>query len=196
MTELILASASPRRKELLCQIGVVFTVSPSVIDETPISDEPALRYVKRMAQEKALAVYPQYADKDCCVLGADTIVVSQQQVFGKPKDKADAIRMLSSLSGKTHTVYSAVTLISEQRQEQIVSATEVTFRDITMAEIEAYWVTGEPKGKAGGYAIQGLAAIFVENISGSYSGVVGLPLMETSQLLTEFGIPVLALGLD
>ena len=192
MTELILASASPRRKELLCQIGLAFTVSPSAIDETQKSAESAIDYVTRMAQEKAQAVYPQYEGKDYCVLGADTIVVCNQQVFGKPKDKADASRMLLALSNTTHKVYSAVSLISERGEKHRVSSTEVTFRALHKAEVEAYWQTQEPLGKAGAYAIQGLAAIFVEKIVGSYSNVVGLPLVETSQLLAEYGINALA----
>jgi len=145
-----------------------------------------------MAQEKAQAVYPQYQGKDYCVLGADTIVVCHQQVFGKPKDKADAMRMLLALSNTTHTVHSAVALVSEQGEKHRISSTDVTFRTVDVAEIEAYWQTQEPLGKAGAYAIQGLAAIFVEKITGSYSSVVGLPLMETSQLLSEYGINALA----
>lgn len=192
MTQLILASASPRRKELLNQIGLEFTVSPSAIDEQRFPDEPALDYVNRMAIEKARAVYPQYAGEDACVLGADTIVVLGDEVLGKPKNKEDGLRMLSLLSGATHTVYSGVALKADHGEKQIVSATKVSFRPLSAQEIETYWCTGEPEGKAGAYAIQGLAAIFVENIRGSYSAVVGLPLMETSLLLTEFGIMTLA----
>jgi len=189
MTEqLVLASASPRRRELLQQIGVSFIVRAVDIDETPKENELAEDYVVRVAAEKSAAC----RDQQLPVLAADTSVVINGVILGKPENQQHAKLMLCSLSGKTHQVYSAVSLRSPSgKHYQAMSQTTVTFRKISEAEIQAYWQTGEPEGKAGGYAIQGLASVFVESISGSFSGVVGLPLFETAELLSQQGIKVI-----
>jgi septum formation protein len=191
MTTLVLASASPRRSELLNQIGVRFRQRAVEIDETPRERESAEDYVRRVALEKARAVRGELGDHEVLVLGADTAVVIEQRLLGKPADLAHARNMLRLLSGRSHRVLSAVALVGE-REVVRVSESAVWFRSLSDAEIDAYWQTGEPQDKAGGYAIQGLAAVFVERLEGSYSGVMGLPLYETAQLLQEFGIQVLA----
>jgi septum formation protein len=183
---IILASASPRRQELLDQIKVNYKIYPVNIDETPLLNEVPLVYVQRMAAEKSLACVARIGDK-LPVLAADTAVVLDNLIMGKPKDQADALAMLRRLSGKTHHVYSAVSLRGRVHH-QAVSLTEVTFRPLTEREMIAYWQSGEPRDKAGGYAIQGMGSIFVESIKGSFSGVVGLPLFETAQLLSQQGI--------
>ncbi len=190
--QLILASASPRRKELLDQIGVRYIVHPVDIDETPNQAEVAKDYVIRVAAEKSKTCF-EAIDSSLPVLAADTSVVIDGQVLGKPENEAHAKEMMKQLSGRTHIVYSAVSLrISDYEIEtkhfQALSLTEVSFRKITSTEIKRYWQTGEPQGKAGGYAIQGLASIFVQSINGSFSGVVGLPLFETAELLSKQGI--------
>lgn len=195
MTEhIILASASPRRKELLDQINVNYIVHPVDIDETPKQAEDARDYVIRVAAEKSAACI-KAVNSPLPVLAADTSVVIDGLILGKPENEAHAARMLNQLSGKTHCVYSAVSLrasgeLSEQKHYQTLSVTEVSFRHISAKEIKAYWQTGEPEGKAGGYAIQGIASIFVESIKGSFSGVVGLPLFETAELLSKQGITI------
>jgi len=183
MKTLVLASASPRRSELLNQIGVRFHQWVIEIDETPRERESAEDYVRRVALEKARAVQRELGDDEVLVLGADTAVVVDETVLGKPADFAHAREMLRRLSGRAHRVFSAVALVSESA---------VWFRSLSDAEIDAYWQSGEPRDKAGAYAIQGLGAVFVERLEGSYSGVMGLPLYETAQLLNEFGIQVLA----
>ena len=190
--QLILASASPRRKELLDQIGVSYIVHPVDIDETPKDKELALDYVCRVAAEKS-AVCINEARYLLPVLAADTSVVIDGQILGKPKNREHAVAMLNQLSGKTHNVYSAVSLRTqgENKHLQALSKTEVTFRKISAEEIQSYWDTGEPEGKAGAYAIQGLASVFVESIKGSFSGVVGLPLFETAALLSKQGIKII-----
>ena len=193
--QIILASASPRRRELLDQIGVSYIVCPVDIDETPIAEENPQDYVKRVAAEKSAACI-KIVDSKLPVLAADTSVVIDGKILGKPKNKADAARMLSQLSGKIHSVYSAVSMrrpdaLDEQGHSLIVSETQVKFKNITAKEIQAYWQTGEPEGKAGAYAIQGLASVFVESIEGSFSGVVGLPLFETAALLSKQGIKII-----
>ena len=190
--QLILASASPRRKELLDQIGVRYIVHPVDIDETPKQAEAAKDYVIRVAAEKSKAGL-ETVDSLLPILAADTSVVIDGQVLGKPENEAHAKEMMKQLSGRTHSVYSAVSLrINDREAEtkhfQALSLTEVSFRKITSTEIKGYWKTGEPQGKAGGYAIQGLASIFVQSINGSFSGVVGLPLFETAELLSKQGI--------
>jgi septum formation protein len=183
---IILASASPRRQELLDQIKVHYKIYPVDLDETPLFNEAPLAYVQRMAAEKSLACVARIGDK-LPVLAVDTAVILDSLIMGKPKDQADALAMLRRLSGKTHQVYSAVSLRGREHY-QAVSMTEVTFRPLTEREMVAYWQTGEPRDKAGGYAIQGIGGIFVESIKGSFSGVVGLPLFETAQLLSQQGI--------
>lgn len=186
-----LASASPRRQELLRQIGVGFSVLSVDVDETTLTQESPEDYVQRVALAKALAGLQLQGDEpQCVVLGGDTAVVHQGRIFGKPIDRADALEMLAVLSGSRHEVYSAVSVVSAARQITRLVKTQVTFHNITQQQLDAYWDTGEPLGKAGAYAIQGLAAIFVADIQGSYSGVVGLPISETAQLLKEFDVPV------
>jgi len=186
---LILASASPRRAELLTQIGVRFVVAPADIDESQRGAESPVDYVTRMAVEKAAAgcIDQQLG---LPVLGADTAVVCDGQVFGKPTDRGDAQAMLLALAGKTHTVLSAVAMDNGTDRQVLLSETRVTFRSVSADECSRYWLTGEPLGKAGGYAIQGLGAVFVAHLEGSYTGVVGLPIAETETLLQRFAVPV------
>lgn len=188
MAQIILASASPRRKELLDQIRVTYIVSPVDLDETPRPNEAPLDYVRRLAAEKSAACVAQVG-AGLPVLAADTVVVLGDLIMGKPKDQDDALGMLRQLSGKTHQVYSAISLRGREHG-QAVSITDVSFRQLTECEIEAYWQSGEPVDKAGSYAIQGIASVFVESIRGSFSGVVGLPLFETAELLSKQGIEV------
>ncbi|SDI42463.1 Maf family protein [Pseudomonas panipatensis] len=189
MFQLYLASSSPRRRELLQQIGLSFNRVPGNVDETPLAEEAPVAYVERLAREKALAGLTMLAQRaDVCVLGADTAVVLDGHILGKPKDRADGLAMLQALSGREHEVLTAVAVANRDRCEVRVVSSRVTFRPISAAEAEAYWNTGEPQDKAGGYAIQGLAAIFVSRVEGSYSGVVGLPLCETAELLADFSI--------
>ncbi|KPC34652.1 Maf-like protein [Pseudomonas syringae pv. cilantro] len=190
MPSLYLASGSPRRRELLTQIGVPFAVLSTQIDETPFDHETPAAYVERLALGKAQAgLSLVQADQHGCVMGADTAVVLDGRILGKPVDEADALSMLTALSGREHDVMTAVALINRQRSETCVVTSRVRFREIQLHEAQAYWASGEPVDKAGGYAIQGLAAIFVQGLQGSYSGVVGLPLCETAELLGRFGIP-------
>ncbi|MCP4002441.1 MAG: septum formation inhibitor Maf [Gammaproteobacteria bacterium] len=184
--ELILASASPRRRELLLQLDVNFTVRPAQIDETVLPGEAPEAYVRRMALAKAAAGL-HLARPGACVLGADTAVVIGEVILGKPQDREDALQMLQMLSGQTHRVLSGVAVTDDDRLQAALSITEVTFGVISPAAAAAYWDTGEPVDKAGGYAIQGRGVVFVQHIMGSYSGVVGLPLFETAELLHHFG---------
>lgn len=184
--QIILASASPRRKELLDQIKVSYKVHPVALDETPLSNETPLAYVQRLAAEKSAACMAQLAT-DIPVLAADTAVILGDVIMGKPKNEADGLAMLTQLSGKTHQVYSAISLRGREHS-QAVSITDVTFRRLTKQEILDYLHSGEPLDKAGSYAIQGMGSIFVESIKGSFSGVVGLPLFETAELLSKQGI--------
>ena len=187
MTNLFLASGSPRRRELLAQIGVPFTTVQSSIDETPQPGEAPDAYVQRLAVAKAAAGLAQ-APAGAVVLGADTAVVCEGEIFGKPTSAEQAAHMLAALSGRTHYVLTAIALSTEARSEVCCVSIQVRFRHISPHEIQAYWASGEPVDKAGGYAIQGLGAVFVEAIEGSYSAVVGLPLCETAALLARFGV--------
>jgi septum formation protein len=182
-----LASISPRRRELLAQIGVPHVVTGAHIDESVLSDEAPRDYVQRMARSKALTVWEQ--DRSLPVLAADTTVVLDGVIFGKPRDRADCIRMLATLSGRTHQVLTAVALASDKGTALRVSVSDVRFRTLKDEEAAAYWDTGEPRDKAGAYAIQGKAAVFIESMTGSYSGVMGLPLFETAELLRAANIP-------
>jgi septum formation protein len=182
-----LASASPRRSELLRQIGVPFTVRPAAIAEDPHAGEPPERYVVRLAAAKAEAIWTAAADARP-VLGADTAVVLDDEVLGKPRDAAEAGTMLERLSGRTHRVLTGVAVRYAGGLETRLSESEVRFRATTAAERLAYCATGEPFDKAGGYGIQGHAAVFIEELTGSYSGVVGLPLNETAALLERCGV--------
>ena len=191
--KIILASASPRRKALLAQINITPIIYPVDLDETPLPPEKPLAYVQRLAAEKSalcLASSAAILKANLPILAADTAVVLDNNIMGKPKNQDEGIVMLSRLSGRTHHVYTAISFRGKQHW-QAVSMTEVTFRTITEPEIIAYWHTGEPLDKAGGYAIQGLGGVFVESIKGSYSGVMGLPLFETAELLAKQGIDLL-----
>jgi septum formation protein len=189
MPTLYLASGSPRRRELLSQIGVPYRLHSLPIDETVLPDEAPLAYVERLARTKAqIALASLGADADAVVLGADTSVVLDGCILGKPVDREDGLAMLRALSGRSHQVLTAVALVSPGRTLCRVVSSEVSFRPLTEAELAAYWASGEPRDKAGGYAIQGLAGVFVRQLHGSYSAVVGLPLCETAELLGQFGI--------
>lgn len=185
--QLLLASGSPRRRELLEQIGVRFGVIRHEVDETPRTAEVPEDYVRRMAEEKASSGAALCGAQNP-VLGADTAVIRDDAILGKPRDREHALSMLRSLSGRTHRVCSAVSLSIAGRLQTRLSVTTVRFRDLEERELEAYWRTGEPTGKAGAYAIQGIAAVFVSSIEGSYTGVVGLPLAETAELLRAAGV--------
>ncbi len=184
--QLVLASSSPRRKALLDQIGVRYKVVPVDIDETAWKDELPEDYVQRMAAAKSQRGQI-LTERILPVLGADTIVVTGRNILGKPENKDQAVEMLTRLSGCSHQVMSAVS-IRTHRHFQILSATTVHFRSLSDREIASYWDTGEPHDKAGAYGIQGIGAVFVSRIEGSFSGVVGLPLFETSELLMKIGV--------
>ena len=186
-----LASASPRRQELLTQLGVRHEVLRVAVDETPRPDEGAEDLVCRLAAAKAQAGLAVRAAPGAPVVAADTAVVLGDELFGKPVDRADGARMLGRLAGRTHIVWTAVAVADGQRERVELSRSEVTFRAVTPDEIAAYWRTGEPADKAGAYAIQGRGAQFIADLRGSYSGVMGLPLFETARLLTLFGCPLL-----
>jgi nucleoside triphosphate pyrophosphatase len=182
-----LASASPRRSALLDQIGVAHSVQPVDVDETARSGEAPAEYVRRLAVLKAETLWQKLAaPQRQPVLGADTAVVLDDQILGKPRDENDCVRMLTLLSGRTHQVFTAVALRASTCQSR-VNVSEVTFRELADEEIRRYWRSGEPADKAGAYAVQGRAALFIERIAGSYSGIMGLPLFETGELLTAIG---------
>jgi septum formation protein len=179
-----LASASPRRSELLRQIGVAHEVRAVTVDESVRAGEAPVEYVLRLAEEKARALWQKLpADQRRPVLAADTTVALEGEVFGKPADHAEAVAMLSRLSGRTHQVHTAVAVVHAGGKAARVSSSRVSLRELAPAEMDWYWRTGEPGDKAGGYAVQGRAAVFIRHISGSYSGVMGLPLFETWELL-------------
>ena len=204
---LVLASGSPRRKELLSQLGYEFSVLVTDVEECKHAQETAEEYVKRLSLDKALAalsllkdnpsekqhvasgsdtVVASSLDSETVVLGSDTVVVSQGQVLEKPIDLADSKRMLTQLANERHQVMTAVSVVSEEKQKTEIIITDVWFKPLSEKEIEQYWQTGEPCDKAGSYGIQGLGGRFVTRIEGSYYAVVGLPLFETDQLLQEF----------
>ncbi|MDX1657137.1 MAG: Maf family protein [Candidatus Competibacteraceae bacterium] len=187
--KLYLASASPRRRELLAQLGVPHQQFAVDVDETPLTGESPEAYVERLALAKARAGRAALASRPPLpVLGSDTAVVADRRILGKPRDQAHALEMLALLSGREHRVLSAVALVAGEREMVRVQTSRVWFRRIAPREAEDYWATGEPADKAGAYAIQGRAAAFISRLDGSYSGVMGLPLFETSQLLEAFGI--------
>jgi len=189
MNSLILASSSPRRRELLTQAGISFTVVPSRVDEAKAELSGTVEEkTEQLAYLKALDVAKR--TKDSIVLGADTVVVCDGLVFGKPVDAKDAEKMLLSLSGREHTVITGVALVNSATGDYMCGheSTKVKFASLKPEEIEAYIKTGEPYGKAGAYAVQGKAALFVESLSGCYSNVVGLPLRKLYEMLKEFGI--------
>lgn len=183
--EIALASASPRRRELLKQIAVPFSLVQVDVDESRLAGESPEVYVTRLAHAKAQAgaAKIQY---QLPVLGADTIVVADQHILGKPVDQADFTRTMQLLSGRCHQVFTAVALVGKNNSQHCCVITEVYFRNLSAADIAAYWQTGEPCDKAGGYGIQGQGGRFVSHINGSYSAVVGLPLCETDLLLRNW----------
>ncbi len=184
-----LASGSPRRRELLQQIGVSFRVIGTQLDEAALRGESAPAYVSRLAEAKAIAGWERSRDlHDAPVLAADTAVVLDGKILGKPADMNDAVATLQKLSGRAHQVLTAVALRTAAAIEVRVSHSVVTFRSIDAAEARDYWETGEPRDKAGAYAIQGYAATFITDLNGSYSGVMGLPLFETAALLKAAGV--------
>ena len=197
---LMLASASPRRKQLLAQLGLSCEVKPQDIDESRRDGESPCVYVRRLALEKAQAATAERFDAPRLILAADTVVALEDQVFDKPSDEESAVAALMQLAGTTHSVRTAVCLLRQSavgNSEEIglsESHTRVRFSNFSEASARQYWRSGEPLGKAGGYAIQGLGASFIELIDGSYSGVMGLPLFESAELLRLAGIDVLTLA--
>jgi len=187
--QIYLASKSPRRAELLQQIGVSFEAVDVDVPEDRQVNEPARDFVQRLATDKASAGW-QASDKSCPVLGADTVVVLDDEILGKPASQADAENMLASLSGREHTVMTAIALMNAEQLLTRLNCSQVSFREITEIEIKNYVASTEPLDKAGAYAIQGQAAVFIEHLQGSYSGVMGLPLFETADLLRKIGIQV------
>jgi septum formation protein len=191
-----LASASPRRSALLAQIEVAHEVRPVDVDETPRAGEAPARYALRVAEDKARALWQQLAPRERRpVLAADTTVALGHEILGKPADRDDARRILGLLSDREHEVHTAVALLHEGGSGSRVSTSTVSFRTLAPGEIDRYWDSGEPADKAGAYAVQGRAAVFIRHLSGSYSGVMGLPLYETWELLApvpglnERGVP-------
>nr|WP_320049013.1 Maf family protein [uncultured Desulfuromonas sp.] len=187
--DIVLASASPRRRELLAGLGIRFQVVPSQIDEDRLDGEPAEAFVRRLSRDKALDVANRPDIAGRWFIGSDTIVVCDEQILGKPVDHDDARRMLQLLSGRNHQVMSAYTIHDRDTEEDIVrcETTEVWFRPLTGREIEGYIASGEPADKAGSYAIQGLGAFMVTAIHGSYTSVVGLPLSQIVSDLIQLG---------
>jgi len=186
--DLILASASPRRRELLVRIGLVLEVAPVDLDETPRAGESARPYAQRLAAEKCAAATDRRGGDDPPLLAADTVVVLEGEIFGKPADDADAARMLRQLSGRTHRVITAVALAWDGDEALAVSVSRVRFAVLGERDIAGYVATGEPFGKAGAYAIQSAAAAWIARIEGSYTGIMGLPLYETATLLRWAGV--------
>lgn len=182
--ELVLASGSPRRKELLTQLGYQFDIVKPDVEESQHTDESAEQYVARLSKDKAIA--GNKLRPDATVIGSDTIVVCDNKVLEKPDDLAHAKQMLMMLSNRAHQVMTAVTVVNQEIQETVVVTTDVWFKPLSEQEIEQYWQTGEPCDKAGSYGIQGIGGRFVTRIEGSYYAVVGLPLYETDQLLHKF----------
>ncbi len=186
---ILLASASARRADLLRQIGVTFLARPVDLDESPLPAEGPVDYVERLAIAKAREGWQRYASHHACrlSLGADTTVTLGGQLLGKPGHAGEHRDMMLTLGGRVHEVLSAVAVTDGEQVEARVVVSQVRLRSLTPAEMQAYWDSGEPADKAGGYAIQGLGSVFVESIQGSYSSVVGLPLLETAELLSRFG---------
>jgi len=184
---LYLASNSPRRKALLEQLNLEFDVVNAPVEEVALPHESPESYVRRIAIEKALAGFNKVAGKVVWVIGGDTTVLVDGKVLGKPKNPVDSYRMLSRLSGKSHTVLSAIAIVFDGEVFSSLNQTQVTFKALSDDEIKQYIATEEPQDKAGSYAIQGLAAKFITGIEGSYTGVMGLPLFELNELLTQSG---------
>ena len=191
--KIVLASQSPRRKELLGRMGLEFVTQASKIDESAFDGLEARELVATLSREKAQWIARQL-DGETLVIGADTVVVRDGAALGKPKDAEDAVAMLLSLSGRDHQVCTGVTVCRGNRVLTQVEETQVTFRDLTEAEVRQYVSTGEPMDKAGAYGIQGLGGLLVEGIRGDYSNVVGLPVCRLGQMLKDFGVDCLALA--
>tara|TARA_B100000686_G_scaffold338117_1_gene410170 strand:- start:769 stop:1362 length:594 start_codon:yes stop_codon:yes gene_type:complete len=184
--QIILASSSPRRESILRGIGIQFIKCPAHIDESVLPGEKADRYVRRMAEAKAKKIANSQKNKP--VLGADTIVLIDDTILGKPKNREQALRYIALLSDRTHSVLTSVALVHRDRCKSIVARAEVTFRKISKREAILYWETGEPKDKAGGYGIQGVGGIFIDRIEGGHGTVIGLPVLETEKLLRLFNV--------
>jgi septum formation protein len=183
-----LASASPRRSALLAQIGVAHEVRPVDVDEATREGEGPGRYVQRLARTKAETLWSKLPVAERrAVLGADTTVAIDGHILGKPANETDCLRMLRLLSARTHQVYTALALRHSEGEQTLLNVSDVSFRTLDDEEIRAYWASGEPADKAGGYAVQGRAALFIDRIAGSYSGIMGLPLYETGRLLESIG---------
>lgn len=191
MSMVHLASSSPRRRELLGQIGLTPKIVCPDIDETPVVGESPADLVSRLSREKAAAGLRLIAGAGV-VVAADTVVVIDGAILGKPRDMQDACQIWGQLSGREHQVLTGVTVADGDRTETRVVMTSVTFRSLSLAEMQAYWDSGEPADKAGAYGIQGRGAVFIDSINGSYSNVVGLPLAETAAMLAGFGIDIWA----
>lgn len=194
--KIYLASKSPRRRELLRQIGIEFELllDDKEVDEQVLADEKAHDYVTRVTLDKMNSAYRTMRRRQLpvrAVLAADTTVVIDDQILGKPANKTEAMAMITRLSGRTHQVLTSVAVINRDHTFQIIQASDVVFRTISATDIEAYCSTPEPYDKAGAYGIQGLAAVFIQNIAGSHSGIMGLPLFETAQLLEKAGLRIL-----
>jgi septum formation protein len=189
MRRLVLASASPRRRELLSQAGFMFEIHPAHIPEDPRPNEDPIAYVVRVAREKAQAVFDELNDPAATVLGADTTVTLDNHILGKPEDTADAARMLRLLSGRTHRVITGVAVVTSESAEVAAEVTGVRFLALSDEEIAAYVATGEPMDKAGAYAIQGRAARWIPRIEGCYFNVVGLPIALVSTMLDSCQVP-------
>lgn len=192
---LMLASASPRRKDLLQQLGLSPEIAVADIDETPLADEPADRYVMRLARAKGQVIADRCSNTgdaaDTVIVAADTIIALQGNLLGKPQSKQDAFSMWQQMSDGCHEVLTAVAVFSPQGCDVVLNRNQVVFSAIDAAAMDAYWETGEPQDKAGAYAIQGYAAAWVKEITGSYSGIMGLPLYETAALLKQHGVKTL-----
>jgi septum formation protein len=195
---LFLASASPRRRDLLRQIGIDPEIVPADVDETRLPGEEPRAYVNRLARLKAETAWQAVPfARRSALLAADTAVVLDSEILGKPVDRSEGLGMLARLSGRTHEVVTGVVLKTSQSVSLRMNVSRVTFRPLQRAECEAYWETGEPSDKAGGYAVQGRAALFISELAGSFSGVMGLPLYETAELLRAAGIdPLTSRGAD
>lgn len=187
--QIILASASPRRQELLQQIGIRAFVQAVDVDESKKLNEPVMDYVQRLAMEKAKFGFETITNRSALpVLGSDTIIEIDSMILGKPENRQHAKTILQQLSGKKHTVHTSVAIVTEDKAVIDTSSSQVLFKELEEQEIDSYLATGEADDKAGAYAIQGLAAQFVKNLNGSFSGVMGLPLYETAQLLKQCGV--------
>lgn len=187
MKKLILASQSPRRQELLAQLGYQFSCLPADIDESVLAHETPREYVERLACQKAQYIAKNQSDTTL-VLGSDTCVVFRDEILGKPANISQCVAHLSLLAGQVHQVLTAIAVVKGELSKSVVVSTEVEFKPLSLQEMQNYWQTGEPQDKAGSYGIQGIGGQFVKQIKGSYSSVVGLPLYETAQLLASFGL--------